>query len=76
MYQSPPVYCPHSKTLQDGKQHIAEIFEPNLEGHFLVSTTPLRDELGQMMGSVHVARNITERKQMLDKLEDYSRHFG
>ncbi len=69
----PPEFCPHVKTLQDGKEHIAEVHEPRLGGDFLVSTTPLRDEQGRMIGSVHVARNITERKQNEEKLRKLNR---
>lgn len=59
----PPEFCPHAKTLEDGKEHVAEVYEPHLGGYFLVSTTPIKDERGRMTGSVHVARNITERKR-------------
>jgi PAS domain S-box-containing protein len=59
----PPDFCPHTKTLKDGKEHMAEVHEETLGGDFLVSTTPLLDEQGKMTGSVHVARNITERKK-------------
>jgi PAS domain S-box-containing protein len=59
----PPDFCPHSKTIQDGEEHIAEVHEERLGGDFLVSTTPLFDEQGSMVGSVHVARNITDRKK-------------
>jgi signal transduction histidine kinase len=51
------------------------LHEEGLAGEFLVSTTPLRDEKGQMVGSVHVARNITDRKKMEAKLEEYARHL-
>jgi signal transduction histidine kinase/CheY-like chemotaxis protein/HPt (histidine-containing phosphotransfer) domain-containing protein len=47
----------------DGQEHVAEIHEERIGGDFLVSTTPLRDEDGRMIGAVHVARDITERKQ-------------
>ncbi len=60
---SPPVFCPHALTLVDDKQHLAEVHEENLGGDFLVSTTPLRDPEGRNIGSVHVARDITERKR-------------
>jgi PAS domain S-box-containing protein len=56
--------CPHTLTLQDGREHIAEVHEDRLGGDFLVSTTPLRDEQGQIVGSVHIARDITERKEL------------
>ncbi len=60
----PPDYCPHSLTLQDGKVHTVDIREDNLGGDFMVSTTPLFDKEGQMAGSVHVARDITEAKSL------------
>lgn len=66
----PPEICPHAKTIVDGKEHIEEVFEPRLGGHFIVSTTPLKDEGGRTIGSVHVARNITERKRAEQMLAD------
>ena len=63
-----PDLCPHQRTLRDGQEHIAEVYEQRLGGHFLVSTTPLRDEHGAITGTVHVARDITERKQMEEAL--------
>ena len=63
-----PEICPHRRTLLDGLEHVAEVYEEHLGGHFLVSTTPLRDENGAMMGTVHVARDITGRKKMEEEL--------
>jgi len=60
--------CPYAQTMADGKEHIAEVHEPRLGGDFIVSTTPLKDANGNMIGSVHVARNITERKQAEEAL--------
>jgi HD-GYP domain-containing protein (c-di-GMP phosphodiesterase class II) len=37
--------------------------EERLRGTFDISATPLRDAAGHLVGSVHVARDITERKQ-------------
>ncbi|MBI5605040.1 MAG: PAS domain S-box protein [Deltaproteobacteria bacterium] len=64
----PPGFCPHRLTCQDGQQHFAEVYEPRLNGHFLVSTTPLRNLQGQFIGSAHIARDITERKQAEETL--------
>jgi PAS domain S-box-containing protein len=64
----PPEFCPHSQTCRDGGQHVAEVHEAILGGDFLVSTTPLCDSEGQLVGSVHVARDITERKAAEDQL--------
>jgi PAS domain S-box-containing protein len=64
----PPDFCPHVLTCQDAKEHVTEVHEPHLGGDFLVSTTPLLDERGQLIGSVHVARDITERKRAEESL--------
>ena len=61
--QNPPDFCPHSRLLKDPQEHTAEIHEDRLGGHFLVTCTPLRDNDGKLIGSVHVARDITERKK-------------
>lgn len=47
---NPPDFCPHKLTVEDGKEHTAEVHEPRLGGYFLVTTTPLRDEKGIMIG--------------------------
>ncbi len=57
----PPPFCPHTQLLKDGQAHTAEVHE--LDRHFLVTASPLTDEQGRTVGSVHVARDITERKQ-------------
>ena len=59
---TPPSFCPHSKLLQDGEEHTAEIYEQSLGGDFLVTVTPLRDSTGRLVGCIHVARDITQRK--------------
>ncbi len=64
----PPDFCPHARTLRDGKEHVEEIHEERLGGDFLVSTTPMFDESGKMVGSVHVARDMTERKKAEEAL--------
>jgi PAS domain S-box-containing protein len=64
----PPEFCPHSLTCRDGGEHMAEVHETILGGDFLVSTTPLCDPEGKLVGSVHVARDITGRKAAEDQL--------
>jgi PAS domain S-box-containing protein len=62
----PPPFCPHSQLLQDGREHTAEVHE--LDRDFLVTASPLTDEQGRVVGSVHVARDITERKRAEEAL--------
>ncbi|MFA6924620.1 MAG: PAS domain S-box protein [Bacteroidales bacterium] len=61
--------CPHAMMLKDGKQHLSEVFEKNLGGYFLVSVTPVLNSTGKIIGSVHVAHDITERKNTEEALK-------
>ena len=69
--KEPPPFCPHTVVLADGREHTVEVHEDRLGGDLLVTSSPLRDDAGQVIGSVHVARNITEQK----KTHDILRHL-
>jgi PAS domain S-box-containing protein len=60
---TPPSFCPHSELLKEGKAYSFELSEKRLGGDFVVNVSPLRDPEGEIVGSVHVARDITERKR-------------
>lgn len=60
---APPNFCPHSKLIEDHQEHDVEVHEDLLGGDFLVSVSPLHDKNGELMGCVHVARDITQRKK-------------
>ncbi len=55
--------CPHMWTLKTQKPHILELFEPQLGAHLGISTSPIFDEKGKVVSSVHIVKDITERKQ-------------
>jgi len=61
--------CPHAMLMHDDQEHFSEVHEENLGGFFMITTSPLYDDDGNVMGSVHVARDITERKIMEEQLE-------
>ncbi len=61
--------CPHKQTLETGKAVVEEFFEPRLNMYLEVSTSPIFDEKGEFAGSVHVSKNISERKQAEEKLK-------
>ncbi len=67
--ESPILNCPHEKMMHDGAEHIEEIKEDNLGGYFMVSASPIKDGEGNILGSVHIARDITERKMMEDQIK-------
>ncbi len=64
-----PENCPHMLLMTDGGEHLAEIIEEKLGGTFMVSVTPLLDDDGNLMGAVHVARDITEAKRLEEELK-------
>ncbi|MDA8429461.1 MAG: PAS domain-containing protein [Geobacteraceae bacterium] len=59
----PPGFCPHARSMSDLAEHEAEVCEPILGGNYLVTTTPLFDQQGEVYASVHVARDITALKR-------------
>lgn len=63
-----PAFCPHSLTCRDGQEHVVEVHEPRLGGDFLVSTTPIYNPEGRLIGSVHVARDISNLKKAEEAL--------
>ncbi len=60
--------CPHIKTLATKKPVTVGYFEPCLGIHLEVTTSPVFNEKGKVVGSVHVARDTTERKRMEEQL--------
>jgi len=68
--ESPPSFCPHSKLLCDGLEHEEEVFEPRLDGTYDIRVSPVVDSTGNLIGSIHVSRNITIRKQIEEKLRE------
>jgi len=66
----PPGFCPHVLLLRDGNVHTAEVHEETLGGVFLVSVSPLYDEEGNVVASVHIARDITDIKRVEKALKE------
>jgi len=60
--------CPHRQTLETQKPASAEFFESNLGLYLQISTSPMFNNLGEVIGSVHVTRDITQHKQIEEQL--------
>ncbi len=64
----PSIKCPHHKTVNTKKAYIEELEEPHLGGTFLISSSPIFESAGEFIGSVHVVRDISELKNLREKL--------
>jgi PAS domain S-box-containing protein len=60
--------CPHKQTLATKKPAEAEFYEPNLGKYLHESTSPIFNEEGEVVGTVHITRDITEQKQQNERL--------
>jgi PAS domain S-box-containing protein len=60
--------CPHQETLRTAKPAKSE-FSINGKGTYVeISTSPIFDEKGEVAGSVHITRDITEQKKQNERL--------
>jgi PAS domain S-box-containing protein len=69
--QCPHDNCPHLETFQTGKTVSREIFEPRFGTYFEVTTSPIYTGAGEMSGTVHIMRDITERKRVEQMKDEF-----
>ena len=60
--------CPHAEALKTGKPSTKEKEYRPLRGIFLSSTFPYFNEGGKMIGTIHIAKDITEEKRLKKKI--------
>jgi PAS domain S-box-containing protein len=60
--------CPHKQTLATKQPAEAEFYESHLGKYLHESTSPIFDEKGEVVGTVHITRDITEQKQQNERL--------
>jgi PAS domain S-box-containing protein/putative nucleotidyltransferase with HDIG domain len=71
----PSAECPHEEMLLTKKTVTKEIFEPHLGIFLEVTMSPIFDADGTFVGSVHVAKNITERKRAEERQKESEEQF-
>lgn len=69
----PCATCPHKRTLETRQPCTSDFFEPHFGIHMEVFTSPIFDNKGELTGSVHIGRDITERKRAEEKLKEQDR---
>ncbi len=60
---SPVASCPHQQTLRDGVPIAEEVVDERTKKTFRVSTYPYHAPDGELVGSIHVSRDVTEEKE-------------
>ena len=63
----PPEFCPHSKTIENKVKHTEEIKLEDL--WLLVTTSPFYTSDGKILGSAHIAQDITKIKEAEKKVQ-------
>ena len=68
----PKDICPHCDVMNSGKYSHREIFEPKINAWLEVSAWPIFDESqSEFLGSVHIVKDITERRKAQKALDEY-----
>jgi PAS domain S-box-containing protein len=64
--------CPHIRMIEDQKPHSIELFEPKINSYLHISTTPVFDSNNNLLGSLHIVRDITTQKESEAKLNEFN----
>jgi PAS domain S-box-containing protein len=56
-------YCPCKKIKETKKPHTVDFYEPNIDRYIEISASPIFNEEGEYTGSVHIIKDITDRKK-------------
>jgi len=67
--RSVPDYCPHARLLKFREPQTLEFESDKLHGIFEVTMSPVVDAEGRVTASVHVARDVTEKRRHEELLE-------
>jgi PAS domain S-box-containing protein len=60
--------CPHTRSINLKKPFVGEIEDPYLGAAFVVSNSPIMDSSGNIVGTVHLSRDVTELKTLRERV--------
>jgi len=72
----PWLNCPHKKTIETKKSVTEEFSEPRLGMYLEVSTSPILNEKDEVIGTIHIAKDITTRKRTEEELKKQTYDLG
>jgi transcriptional regulator with PAS, ATPase and Fis domain len=72
---APPEGCPSCACLKTGRPVTFERFEPYLNKFLEIRAMPQFNTKKELIGVIHVVRDITERKQMEDEITSLKKHL-
>ena len=72
------VICPVEKTFEDGRSHYSEESGFNKDGtltHWLVNTTPIKNEKGEIVAAMEMSLDVTQRKLLEEELKKSEKKY-
>lgn len=60
--------CPHAKSASLKKPFVGEVEDPYLGATFVISNSPIMDSSGNIVGTVHLSRDVTELKTLRERV--------
>lgn len=70
---SPWPTCPHKESMETGRPVTKEVDDPHMGGVYDVSISPLLDGQGNLYATVHMAKDITQRKILEETIRKEAR---
>jgi diguanylate cyclase (GGDEF)-like protein/PAS domain S-box-containing protein len=67
--------CPYQQALEDKQEYSRSIYNEHLGGNILVKVNPMLDEQDQVVGAVHVTRDINDLEEAKRLLQEKSDQF-
>jgi histidine kinase len=72
------VICPVERTFEDGRSHYSEESGFNKDGtltHWLVNTTPIKNEKGEIVAAMEMSLDATQRKLLEEELKKSEKKY-